>query len=210
MKPFKGMTSQNTALVIIDVINSCAHIDFETPEWNIHFSKIREMVPNLIKFIDEFRNKIGGPVMFIKTVPWRKEYLAENVNELYEDERFSYYSKDTTGKAEGFYKIEPKSTDYIFDKNTCDAMTNQKLIEELDKQKIKYLIVAGVFTDGCVLATVLGAFSKGYNIIVARDLCETTDSPTRQIIQQKLFEFTFPYMFARVVESKELIKNSKR
>jgi nicotinamidase-related amidase len=205
MKPFKGMNSQNTALVIVDVINSCAHVNFETPEWNIHFSKIREMVPNLINFIDEFRIKVAGPIMFIKTVPWRKEYLAANVNELYEDKRFSYYSKDTTGKAEEFYQIEPKPGDFVFDKNTCDAFSNQDLNEELKKRKIKYLIITGIFTDGCVLATVLGAFSKGFNVIVLKDLCQTTDSPTRQLIQEKLFEFTFPYMFARVVNSKEVL-----
>lgn len=197
--------TDNTGLLIVDVINSCAHTDYEIPEWSIYFSKIREMVPRLVDFIKDFREKSGGPIIFGKTVPWRKDFLADNVNELYEDDKFAYYSKDTSGRAEEFYMIKPEDGDLVFEKDTNDAMTNQNLLDELQKRKIKYLMVAGVFTDGCVLATVLGAFSRGFNVIVLKDLCETTDSPTRQLLQQKMFEFTFPYMFARVVTSKEVL-----
>lgn len=199
------MNLKNTALIVVDVMNSCAHVDFERPEWKIHFSRVRKMVPDLISFIDKFRSQIGGPIVFIKTVPWKKEYLTANINELYKDKRFSYYSRDKSGKAEEFYKIKPKKEDLVFEKNTYDAFSDQDLVDKLNQQKIKYVIVTGVFTDGCVLATVLGAFSKGFNVIIPKDLCQTTDSPTRQLIQKKLFEFTFPYMFARVVTAKEIV-----
>ncbi len=185
MKPFKGVTQTNTALIIVDVINSCAHEDFEIPQWNIHFTKIRKMIPKLNGFIEKFRSHYTGPVIFGKTVPWRKEFLASNVNELYEQEKYSYYSKDTSGRSEEFYGIKPQEGDLIFDKKTNDVLTKNNLVTELEQRKIKYLVVTGVFSDGCVLATVLGGFAKGFNIIVPRDLCETTDSPTRQLIQQK-------------------------
>lgn len=205
MKPFQGINHHNTALLIIDVMNSCASPECETPEWNIHFSKIRKMVPSLINFIQDFKKTVGGRTFYVKSTPWRKEFLAENVNELYEQEQFAYYSKDSTGKDKDLYGVTPDKNDKIFEKNTCDALTNPELVNELKKNKIKYLIVTGVFTDGCVLASVLGGFSQGFNMVVLKDLCETTDSPTRQLIQQKLFEFTFPYMFARVITSKELL-----
>ena len=51
MKPFKGMSPQNTALVVIDIMNSCVAVECETPEWNIHFSKIRE---SIIAFVESF------------------------------------------------------------------------------------------------------------------------------------------------------------
>jgi nicotinamidase-related amidase len=200
------MNSNNTVLLVIDVINSCAHEKCEIPEWKIYFSKIREMVPKLKKFIEEFKKITGGPVIYGKTKPWNKEYLAENVNELYEDVRFSYYSKDASGFPEEFYLIKPEQEDLVFDKDTNDALTNPDLIKWLEGREIKYLVITGVFTDGCVLATVVGGFSKGYNIIVLRDLCETTDVPIRQLIQEKMFEFTFPYMFARVVNSADLLE----
>ncbi len=201
------MNSQNTALIIIDVINSCAHQNCEIPEWKISFGKIREMVPRLNTFIEEFRATIGGPIIFGKTLPWQKEHLADNVNELYEDERFSYYSKDSSGFAEEFYCLTPGKDDIIATKDTNDALADPKLIAQLQAQGIKYIVTTGIFTDGCVLATVVSGFSKGFNFVVLKDLVETTDSPRRQRLQQDLLEFTFPYMFARVVSSEEFLGN---
>ncbi len=70
-----NMNQSNSALLVIDVINSCAHEKCEIEKWNIRFSRIREMVPELIKFIDLYRKNIGGLISFANTVPWRKEYL---------------------------------------------------------------------------------------------------------------------------------------
>ncbi len=207
MKPFVGMNLKNTALLIVDVINSCAHEKCEMPEWKIHFSKIRAMVPRLQTFIEQYRKQVGGLIIFGKTVPWRKEFLADNVNELYEDARFSYYTKDTSGFAERFYGITPQKNDFVIDKKNNDAFSNPVFIEELKKRGIKYIITTGVFTDGCVLATVISGFSLGYNFIVLRDLVETTDSLKRQEIQKNLLGFSFPYLFARVLTSKELLDN---
>ena len=95
----------------------------------------------------------------------------------------------------------------MLNKKSNDAFVNPKLVEKFKKRGVKYVVVVGVFTDGCVLATVLGGFSRGYNMIVLSDLVETTDSVTRQRIQKDLLEFTFPYMFARVVKSGELIES---
>lgn len=207
MKPFGKMNPSNTALLIVDVINSCAHEKCEIPEWKIHFSKIREMVPRLRTFVDQYRKQTNGLIIFGKTVPWRKDFLADNVNELYEDTQFSYYSRDTTGFAEEFYGIEPKENDIVLDKNNVDAFSNPKLGEALTERGIRYVIVAGVFTDGCVLATVVGGFSRGYNFVVLSDLVETTDVIVRQEIQSNLLKFTFPYLFARVTTSEDLLES---
>lgn len=167
------------------------------------------MVDRLEPFIQRFRLVVGGPVIFGKTVPWRKEYLADNVNELYSDEQFAYYSKDTTGFSEQFYKIEPQPQDLIAEKNTNDAFAMANLNEILAERGVRYVVVTGVFTDGCILASVVGGFSKGYSLVVLKDLVETTDVKTRQIIQRHLLEYTFPYLFSRVVSSEDFIKSWK-
>lgn len=207
MKPFKGMNEHNTALLIVDIMNSCAHEMCEIPEWNIRFTKIRGMVPHLESFIPKFREVIRGPVIFGRTLPWQKEYLKHNVNELYEDDRFSYYTKDRSGFAEEFYGIKPGPGDIVSDKDTNDALANEELLKKLSAHGIKYIVVAGIFTDGCVLATVTGGFSRGFNMVVLSDLVETTDSPTRQRIQKDLLEYTFPYMFARVTSAQTLLNS---
>lgn len=210
MKPFQGMNANNTALLIIDVMNSCAAEKCEIPEWDIHFTKIRAMVPKLATFVEQFRTTIKGPVVFGRTLPWQKEYLRHNVNELYEQEEYAYYTRDRSGFAEEFYAIQPQAGDIVSEKDTNDALADEALLADLRKRGIKYVVVTGIFTDGCVLATVLGGFSRGFSMVVLSDLVETTDSVTRQRIQKDLLEYTFPYMFARVVSSAALLESWPR
>src|SRR5512142_1487178 len=40
-----------------------------------------------------------------------------------------------------------------------DAFASPELIEHLERARVRYVVVAGVFGDGCVLATICGGFS---------------------------------------------------
>lgn len=209
MKLYKNLNKKNTALLIIDPVNSCAHEKCETPEWNIHFSKIRQMLPQLDDFVKRYRKEIGGLVAITTITPWRKDYLPDNLNELYSDPEATYYSEDTTGFDEKFHTVKPEKGDLVISKNTYDAFTNEELLKELKKRGIKYIVIAGIFSDGCVLASVVSGFAKGFNFIILRDLIETTDSQTRQELQKLLIEFTFPKMYGKTIESKELLEELK-
>ncbi len=203
---YKNMNPQNTALIVIDPVNSCCHKDCENPEWNITYSKIREMIPNLDKFIEAFRSKIGGKVIFTNITPWTKEYLPANINELYTDPKTTYYG-DGSKFEEEFYVIKPADGDIVITKNNYDTFSNPEFDGILKKNNIHYLIVTGVFTDGCVLATVVGGFARGYNFIILKDLIETTDLPIRQELQERLRNYTFPILYGKTITSEELIQS---
>ncbi len=200
------MNKNNTALLVIDPINSCAHEKCETPEWNIHFTKIRQMLPKLENFLNDYRQKIGGLVVITTITPWNKENLPNNINELYTDPSAYYYSDDTSGFDEQFYKVKPDNSDIILTKNTYDSFSNGQLDKLFMEKGIKYVVVTGVFTDGCVLASIVSGFSKGYNFVILKDLVETTDSSTRQQLQKLLIEYTFPVMYGRTISSNELFE----
>lgn len=204
------MNKNNTALLVIDPINSCAHEKCETPEWHIHFSKIRKMLPKLNNFLVSYREKVKGLVVLTTITHWTKEYLPDNLNELYTDPEVVYYSDNTTGFDEEFYAVKPDKTDLVFVKNTYDAFTINEMVDELKKRGIKYIVIAGVFTDGCVLASIVSGFSKGYSFVILKDLVETTDSNTRQEIQKLLLEFTFPKMYGKTITSSELLSELSR
>lgn len=199
------MTKDNTALVVIDPVNSCASEKCETPEHNIYFSKVREMLPKLNEFLKSYRKKIGGLVVLVNLNPWNKDFLPENLRELYTDPKACYYSDDTTGFDEQFFAIEPHQTDLIITKNTYDAFANPNFEKELHQRGIKYLIMTGIFTDACVLATVASGFSKGFNFVILKDLVETSDDPVRQELQRLLLEYTFPVLYGKTVSSSEII-----
>ena len=200
------MNSKNTALLVIDVVNGCCHKDCEDPETGVYFNKIREMVPKMVKFVDEFRKDVSGQIIFINITPWTKNYLSPNVIELYDNEpKGSYYSDDGTGFSEKFYLVNPKKEDIVLTKNTYDAFAIPKLKQILKEKNIQYLVTVGVFTDGCVLATVCGGFQAGFNFVILKDLIETTDIKKRQELQTYLIGYTFPFLYGKTITSKEFL-----
>ena len=199
-----NLTADNSALLVIDVINSCAHPECEDPARNIRYNKIRRMIPALSTFIFSYK-QLGGIVLLTNTVPWQEAYLPENINELYRNsEEARYWSQDTTGYAERFYQI-PTDGALIFEKNSYDAFTNEANVHTLEEYRIQYIIVAGIFRDGCVMASICGGFSKGYQLIIAKDLIETTDDESRQMLQQYLKQRTWPLMYGATVESQQIL-----
>ena len=202
------MTKDNTALVIIDIVNGCCNEKCENPEGGITYSKIREMVPKLKEFIEEFRNKIGGKIIFTNLTPWTKEYLPENINELYTDPNATYYGDDPDFENE-FYIIEPKTEDIVVTKNNYDTFSNPEFDKILKQNGIRYIVLTGVFTDGCVLATTIGGFSRGYNFVILKDLVETTDKKIRQELCQYLISYTFPVLYGKTINSSEFLESWK-
>jgi nicotinamidase-related amidase len=198
------MTAGNTVLVVIDAVNSCCHEKCETPEWNISFSKIREMIPKLDKFIEEFRTKIGGKIIFTNLTPWTKEALPENINTLYTDPNVVYYGDGSDFENE-FYVVKAKPEDIIVTKNNYDTFSNPEFDKILKQNGIQYLVMTGAFTDRCVLATIAGGFSRGYNFVILKDLVETTDVKIRQELQEYLRDYTFPVLYGKTMTSDKFI-----
>jgi nicotinamidase-related amidase len=197
-------TLQNSALLVVDVNNFCAAEDYEDPQRHIHYGRIRRMVPSLASFITAYR-RLGGTVVLVTSVPWQERYLPDNINELYRnDEMARYWSEDTSGRAEEFYGI-PTEGALIFTKPSYDAFTCPELVDALDERGIRYLIVAGLFDDGCVLSTICGGFSRGYHFIIAKDLIETTDDEDRQAMQKRMKERLWPLMYGPTLESRAIL-----
>jgi len=193
---------KDTALLVVDVINQCCHAKCEIKKWNLCFNKIRKMIPGLKKFISRYRDA-GGEVIFVNCTSWKKEFLAKNIIELYKDPKCRYYSSDKSGFSEKFFELKPEKKDLVVTKNTYDAFTNPKLDRFLKKHKVKYVVVAGIFGDGCVHSTIQGGFSEGYNFIILKDLIETTDIKVRQKLQNLLKEYTWPVIFGKTINSKD-------
>ncbi|MBD3311379.1 MAG: isochorismatase family protein [Candidatus Magasanikbacteria bacterium] len=198
-----------TALLVIDVLNSCCHENCEVEKWKMTFKKIRRMVPKLKKFIKDYK-KLGGKVIYVNYPVWIEENLKKNIVELYKNPACRYYSKDKTGFSNNFFQLKPEKDDIIITKNSYDAFSNKKMDKNLKKLGVKYLIITGVFGDGCVHATIQGGFSSGYNFIIVKNLIETTDNPTRQELQALMKKWLWPKMFGRTVTAKKTLEILKK
>jgi len=207
MKLFPKMNKDNTALLVIDVVNGCAHEKCETPEWGATFKKIREMTSNLKGFIEEYRSKVGSEVIFVNCTSWVKGQIADNVAELYETyPEISYFSDDDSGFEGKWFGIEPKEGDMILTKNTTSAFSNPKLDKTLKEKGIQYLVVVGVFGDGCVMSTIEHGFGIGYSFVLLGDYIETTDKPERQELQHLLKTTAWPCLIGPVMTGDEFLE----
>ncbi|MFQ5647881.1 MAG: isochorismatase family cysteine hydrolase [Candidatus Aenigmatarchaeota archaeon] len=194
---------KKSALLVIDITNLCCSVKCER---HASHGRIRRMVPNLVKFIEEYKKRSLGPVIYTNCTKWDKKHLAPNIVELYKDPKCRWYSKDRSGFSEKFYKVRPGKDDFIVTKNTYDAFSNPKLEKMLKKKRVKRLIVTGIFGDGCVHTTINSGFSKGYSFIILKDLIETTNAKSRQDLQRLLKNYSWPLMFGKTIVSKEFLR----
>ena len=190
-------------LVIIDVVKGCCNREYEIPEWDIHFTKVREMLPRLNSFVKQHRDN-GGRIIWVKPVPWTRENLPSNINKLYtENTDATFYVKENIDKYNEFPEaIQIEENDIIVEKNNYSAFTNPKLSELIDDS---YLI-AGVYADGCVNATIVEGWSRGYFTYIVKDLVESMDSETKQYHRNHLLNQTWPLMYGHVILTQNIYK----
>ena len=129
-----------SALIIIDVVNSCADKRWEMPEWGLTYNKIRTMIPKLVKFIDWYKKNTNGLVIYINVVPWIEKNLPKNINKLYNDNPDAkFYTTYKPEESIKFYKVKPKSDDIVITKNSYDAFSSPKLQQVLKKNNINHI-----------------------------------------------------------------------
>jgi len=187
-------------LLIIDAVKGCCDIEYERPEWNIHFSRVRELIPRLNGFAEEYRG-MGGRIIWVKPTPWTEDHLPENINKLYrENPRATFY---VTENVEGYVEFPPEievgPRDLVVEKNSYSAFSNPRLMDLLDSDT--YLI-AGVYADGCVNATIVEGWSRGLFTFILSDLVESMDDPVKQGQKDFLLSHGWPLMYGHVVTSR--------
>ena len=194
-------------LIVVDIIRSCCSGKFERPEWNISFSKVREMIPRLKRFTDTYR-MLGGQIVWVRTTPWTEEYLPRNINRLYHEnpDATFYTTHDVEESVEFCEGIEIQPQDMVFTKNTYSAFANPSLLRYMHDDKEDTCLIAGIFSGGCVNATIVDGFTKGLFILILSDLVETVDRKQRQEQQHQLLTDIWPLMYGHVMTSQEFLK----
>ncbi|MCO6057611.1 cysteine hydrolase [Pseudomonas sp. MOB-449] len=71
-------------------------------------------------------------------------------------------------------RLAPRPGDRVIDKPRYSAFHRTDLDQQLRALGVRRLIVGGVLTDACVLATVQDAFALGYGVDLIADACTST------------------------------------
>ncbi|MCL8538090.1 cysteine hydrolase [Chryseobacterium gallinarum] len=147
------MTTDNTALLIIDVQNDYF------PGGKMPLEGSEQAGKNIRQLLDEFRkNKL--PVIHI-------QHIATN-------EGADFFIPNTAG-AEIYHVVSPEADEKIITKHFPNSFRETGLLEYLHSKKIKNLIITGMMTDVCVASTTRAAFDFGFNNVVIGDATATRD-----------------------------------
>ena len=68
-------------------------------------------------------------------------------------------------------EVAPRGTEPLLYKNDASAFCEGTLEPLLQRAKIEWLVVAGVWTEACVAATVRDAIARGIHVLLVKDAC---------------------------------------
>jgi len=131
---------------------------------------IQAMLPRLEKFLEQARNA-GVPVIFVRM----NEYLGTMAPNVQRKKRDAEVKSCCVPGTPGFeyYKLKPQQGDHEVIKNSYDALSSPDLRRLLRKKKIENLIFTGAYTNFCVDSSVRSALTRGYHVIVPKNLVAT-------------------------------------
>jgi acyl-CoA reductase-like NAD-dependent aldehyde dehydrogenase len=85
-------------------------------------------------------------------------------------------------------ELRPTAAERVFFKQFFSGFGSPGLAEALRAQRVDTLIVAGLYTHGCVRATALDAYERGFQVILAQDALASTDPLHAEITRAYLAE----------------------
>ena len=156
------------AVVVIDM-----HRGSIDPPGTVFVPAGADIVPALARLLDGAR-AAGVPVIYIvhqirpdgsdaRSPFWGE---AENVGDLYPNVQEQVVGSRWTELADG---LEPQPGDHVLPKKRYGAFSGNDLAFLLRNLDVETLVLTGVETEICVLATAYHAFNEDYRVVVARD-----------------------------------------
>ena len=163
--------AEKTAIIVVDMQNH-----FVKPGAPIGAPAALAMVPRLNGLLDLCReSKILVIYMtHILRADGSNAGRLADVNPRIRDRKVL---QEGTEMAEIYHELRPKPGDVVVNKPRYSAFYGSDLESILRPKGIDTLIISGVATSGCCLATAQDAFSRDYKIIFLSDGNATVDLP---------------------------------
>ncbi|WP_101846194.1 isochorismatase family cysteine hydrolase [Halobacillus sp. Marseille-P3879] len=167
--------SNNTALLIIDIINK---MDFEGGEDLLKHSK--KIVPSINQLRQQAKQN-GMPVI----------YVNDNFG-LWQDNADEIIEECMKGPGKSIVKeVLPEEDDYFIIKPKHSGFFGTQLSILLEQLQIKNLVLTGVAGDICVLFTANDAYMRDYNLWIPKDTTASElvedNNNALQIMKRSLF-----------------------
>lgn len=195
---FFELPIENTALLIIDMQNDFCHPNgFNASVLNLDLTSIRAIIPSIQSLLEWARN-FGMAVIFTReSHPPDLSTLTDSKRKRYSNAGSPIGQPGNMGRflvqgekgAEIIEELRPLPHETQLDKPAHSCFVNTPLDHKLRNNDITHLIIAGVTTQCCVLATYRHASDLGYYCLLLDDCCATFDpkdhSATLRILQSE-------------------------
>lgn len=162
--PFEPL-DERTAHVCVDM----QRVFFEATEWRTPWAA------RILPAVLEIAARHASATVFTRFVPPPEPARAPGRWRRYHA-RWAHLTTEA-----GLLELAPELQALLppatrFDKTTYSAFADGRLHRLLRARDVRAVVVTGLETDVCVLATVLGAVDLGYRVVVARDaVCSSSD-----------------------------------
>ena len=81
------------------------------------------------------------------------------------------FSDKTSPLTEICEEVEPANGERVIFKNDASAFSEGSLQPAMTKAEIEWVIIAGVWTEACVAASVRDAMAAGFRVLLVKDAC---------------------------------------
>jgi nicotinamidase-related amidase len=168
-----------TALLIIDMQNDFCHPDSLSGELGLDLTAIHRMIPNLQQLLDWARQQ---HLLIIFT---KESHLAD-LSDLTPSKKLRYANAGspigTMGKRGRYLvqnewgsqiisELQPLPGEYELNKPAHSVLVNSEVEPILHQHSITHLLITGVTTQCCVLATYRHASDLGFYCLLLEDCC---------------------------------------
>lgn len=182
------LAPEHTALVIVDMQNDMCHPDGWFSQQGRDGSAIRETVPRIASLLEAARSSGVLPVFIEQTT------LPQNQSDtdgwLYfktrDGRQRTDYTLDGSWGQAVLEELSPRPDEVVVKKNRPSAFHDTNLDMVLRSRGIESVLITGCVTQGCVLATTLGASFSGYYTVLADDCVQSHSHEQHRIALQFL------------------------
>lgn len=165
----------HTALVMVDMQNDMCHPDGWFSQQGRDGGSIRAVVPRIAQLLDVARNAGALPVFIAQTT--LPDNLSDPAGWLYfktrDGRQRTDYTLEGSWGQEVLEELRPRAEEPIVKKNRPSAFHDTNLDLVLRAKGIESVLITGCVTQGCVLATTLGASFSGYYTVLAQDCVQS-------------------------------------
>lgn len=147
------------------------------------------------EYLLEGCRKLGVPVLHAHTVVRR-----DGANRMPHWKKADYWAcVEGTPGCESPPQLRPLDHEPVFRKSFYSAFGDSRLGLALEQLGADVLVVAGIYLHGCVRATVLDAYERGYEVWVAEDAVASTEPPHARLTQEYLDGRAASFLGARAI-----------